>query len=1709
MSLEFLVMGPVEVRRDGQEIPLGGPQQRRLLSVLLSVPGQALSADRIEEAMWPGGDAPEGARRALHTYVSRLRAAVGDGAVVTRPEGYLVDIGSDDLDSAAFERLLDTARAAAPTHRVALLDEALALWRGPAFGEFGGEWWARPIAARLEELRLTAIEERIAMLVELGDPERAVSDAEGFAAAYPLRERPVELMARALVASGRQVDALRVLRDFHARLVDRTGLDPSPSLVELERAIVEGAPTGGPRGNRSARGYVLGEVLGEGSFGTVFRATQPGVGREVAVKVIRAELANDPQFVQRFEVEAQLVARLEHPHIVPLYDFWREPGGAFLVFRLMRGGSAEQSLITDGAWPLERVSKLVDQIGGALSVAHAAGVVHRDIKPANVLFDESGNAHLADFGIASTNDAPGAPDHSVGPYSAGSPLYASPEQFQHLAVSSRSDIYSFAALVWELLAGRPPHEAESLSMLGRIKLERPAPSLATIRPDIAATIDPVLQKATAPDPANRFASASEFVLAWLAGLESRRSATTQSSISRSPRQRAAETLTELAVAGANPYKGLRAFTEADARDFFGRSALVDDLVDAVERGRVTMVVGASGSGKTSLLHAGLVPRLRASGARIVTLVPTDRPCEQLRAALLNVAIAPLDLTLERAIDHVAGEAPSDLVLVVDQLEEVWTLVSDEAERERFVGLLARVIATGAANVRCVFGIRADFFDRPLGEPELGPLVARHIFTVTPMSAAELSEAVRAPANAVGVGFEPGLDAEIVADVANQTAVLPLLQFALAELYEKRRRSVIPTDAYREMGGVIGAVAARAEAVYAGLDADAKEDTRRLLGRLVTPGAGVEDTRRRVKRSALPASLNDLADVFVAHRLLVVDRDPASREPTLDIAHEALISRWPRLRGWLEEDRERLQQLQHLSRAADEWQAGGRRATDLYRDPRLAMIGEIDGASTTVFTPIEQQFVDASRQARDATARVERDRVELQALQNRRLRRSLVAAGVALVIALVAGAVALQQRSTANDNAAAAETNERRASESFVDAELRRVALEARTIAPGQPDLGMLLAAEAAQRRPGAETDSALLATLQANPVITRVIDIGLPDDKRIWDIAGSPPGPIVATNESTAVLIDGTTLLPSGTRWDLDAISNVAVSPDGSQAVTASREGTIARHDLATGEQVGEVVRVAAGAFLGGAVPVAFLFDGSIAVADGASLHFYVPSSPDPVRTIRFEEAVGLLEASPDGRRLVVGGFRDLPGQLLDVEQGTAVDLGRGQLHAAAFGEDDRLFVAVLRDKVTILEMYDAASATLTQGTLVSAFGTPAYRIVPLATGDILYENTLYEIHQYDEALSEVEDVSAASATGGTFIGVALDDGSAVSTFGGRLVVLDTAGRVLPLTWLPIVGAVFPRRFQDRFMVSTVEGAQLYDADLLEPIGPLIPGLASMFSFSGDTSPDLEYVAGRSVATGDVIVYETETGRPVGAPIVVDDGVQNGGAPRFSPDGTRLAVADSSGVAIYAMPDLTLLRHVDIAGQLALSIEWSTDAEQLTFVDITTLAHLVDVASGQVTKIDGAWNTFTEDGTQLVEFPVGEPIRLVDRSTLAIDATLPGFKELSSGVPIPGTQRIFRFTNTYVDVLDLPSASRIGEPFRLESAFGTLTSTASVSIDGTYALVGSPSDPVRRIELDRDSWLSIACDASGRNLTRAEWDRYFGAAALEYHATCPQYPAGT
>ncbi|NDJ53787.1 MAG: protein kinase, partial [Chloroflexi bacterium] len=260
---------------------------------------------------------------------------------------------------------------------------------------------------------------------------------------------------------------------------------------------------------QTIRGYTIGDRIGSGGYGEVYRATQLSVDREVAIKVILPQYANDPMFVADFEAEAKLVAQLEHTNIVPLHNYWHDEQGAFLVMRYVRGGNLKEMIEKQGALPLPRIMLLTEQIAEALAAAHDVGVVHRDLKPENVLIDQRGNAYLTDFGIAKqlTGDEASSESGAV----KGTFAYMSPEQIQGETVSPQTDIYALGVMLHEMFTGRHPFADAPVGILLLKHLREPLPDIHEIRDDLPLGIDDVIQKATVKLPADRYASVLQLV----------------------------------------------------------------------------------------------------------------------------------------------------------------------------------------------------------------------------------------------------------------------------------------------------------------------------------------------------------------------------------------------------------------------------------------------------------------------------------------------------------------------------------------------------------------------------------------------------------------------------------------------------------------------------------------------------------------------------------------------------------------------------------------------------------------------------------------------------------------------------------------------------------------------------------------------------------------------------------------------------------------------------------------------------------------------------------------------------------------------------------------------------------------------------------------------------------------------------------------------
>ena len=1089
------VFGAVSLQINGEPVSIGGPRQRKLLALLAIRAGSVVDIDWLAEHLWTQDERPEATTPPLRTYMSRLRSALPEAAqswFVTEPNGYRLAAPPGAVESDRFSRLRAQATQARdrndPLSAIEFLDEALGLWRDEPFRDLEDLDWARSTIERLNLDRLEMLEERWEAALALGRHTQITGELAAFTSEHGLRDRAARQHALALHRSGRTPEALRVIGNHRRTIAEETGLDPSPEVIELEQALFAGGPSLLLESNgRPLRGYRLIEEAGVGAFAIVWRGVQPSVDREVAIKQIRSELASQPEFIRRFEAEAHMVARIEHPHIVPLIDFWRDPDSAYLIMRWLPGGTLELRL-DDGPLPLSDTLILARQIGGALTAAHNHGVIHRDVKTGNILFDDSGNAFLGDFGIALEASESAGPEAALSP---GSPAYSSPEQIRREKLGPEADVFSLGVVIYECLVGALPFGALSVPDLMDRQLTEPYPALHELRSDIPESLSAAVEKATAKEAAERFPTIAAFLDALEPG-----SAPIET------------TAVQAQIDATNPYKGLRAFDDADAEEFFGRERLASELIDRLSgtglASRGVVLVGPSGSGKSSVAKAGLVPALRSGAVPdsddwfVTTMVPGTDPFESLEAALLRIAVNSPATLLSQLRDGTRGVLrgarrclKSDderILLVIDQFEELFTGASAE-DANQFLDAFTVAATDPSSPIRFLLTLRADYYDRPLAHPGFAPVLKETAVDITPLAPDELERAIVEPARRQGVTFEPGLVARMAADTIGQPAPLPLLQYALSELFERREGALLAAASYEEIGGLSGALAARAEAIHTDANETQRTALRRLFGRMTNPTQQSSDLRRR-------AQLTDLGDddatqwaidALGSARLVTFDRDTATREPTIEVAHESLLREWPRLVDWLQEDLELLRSIDAISDAASAWAEGGRATTDLYRGGRLDNAIGLTVTTPDRLRPLEADFVDASRTAAEADRDAERRSV-------RRLRRLVSAVGVALVVALVAGGLALRSQQQANDEAQSAresaaeaqdqtEFAQREAAISLAateEAELATLISRSAGLTSEDAEVALLLALEAHQRERRPDTQQAILAALAAN-----------------------------------------------------------------------------------------------------------------------------------------------------------------------------------------------------------------------------------------------------------------------------------------------------------------------------------------------------------------------------------------------------------------------------------------------------------------------------------------------------------------------------------------------------------------------------------------------------------------------------------------------------
>jgi WD40 repeat protein len=679
----------------------------------------------------------------------------------------------------------------------------------------------------------------------------------------------------------------------------------------------------------------------------------------------------------------------------------------------------------------------------------------------------------------------------------------------------------------------------------------------------------------------------------------------------------------------NPYKGLRTFQESDSANFFGRDALIKQLIGRYEEPhdyhRFLAVVGASGSGKSSVVKAGLIPTLRNGGIEnsdkwfYVEMVPGAQPFEELAAALTSIAVKRPEGLAKRLrqnpqdfaeiVDEILPDDPeSALFLFIDQFEEVFTLVHSEADASAFLELLYYAITPPDRRIRIAITLRADFYDRPLSRPIISDLISKRTEVVIPLNYDELEQVIKLPARRVGVRIEPALIQAIITEVSDQPASLPLLQYLMSELFANRTSNLLTHAAYEAMGGVRGALARRADEIYQQAPPEHQKIIQQLFLRLIMLGEGTEDTRRRVSLSEINTLfmaqqhiIHEVIERLGKSRLITFDRDPVTHTPTIEVTHEAIIREWQRLRDWLASSRDDLRLHRVLSRLAQEWLQSGQDPSYLLTGSRLEQYQSWMRQNTLTLNADENHFYQACVVAQEEEFRREQDRIAHERLLEKRDRQRLRL--IAIVLA-VGTALSLMLTLFALDQSRRAQS-ESQLSLSLVQESNARQALR-----DGDSDLAVVLALSA-NEIPNASVQAwralnEVAFTYGTRHVLTghtsMVTDVALSPNQqllasvsrdrslRIWN---TQTGDLLHTlighrgDVQTVVFSPDSRYIASGgldfevVLWDLQPgvekqrfightanVLDVNFSPDGQHLVTASRDSSAILWDVNTGRVV-------------------------------------------------------------------------------------------------------------------------------------------------------------------------------------------------------------------------------------------------------------------------------------------------------------------------------------------------------------------------------------------------------------------------------------------------------------------------------------------------------------------------------------------------------------
>lgn len=1141
-----------------------------------------------------------------------------------------------------------------------------------------------------------------------------------------------------------------------------------------------------------------------------------------------------------------------------------------------------------------------------------------------------------------------------------------------------------------------------------------------------------------------------------------------------------------------PYRGLQPFGVDDADEFFGRDADVAAALSRLARSRFLAVSGASGSGKSSLVRAGVVPALQRRGDRVSILTPDH----------------DLDIRLRDAV-HGAGRAD---VMVIDQFEEVFH--SGRAD----VDAAARAVADAvSAGTTLILVVRSDFLDDCAAHPDLAPLVAEGVHLVGPMSPEALRQAIEEPARRAGLRLEPGLVEIILRDAAGEAGALPHMSHALVETWLRREGATLTVAGYEASGGISGAIAQSADRLYQSMDTEQRALCRSVLMRLVALSPEGNPVRRRVSAKPLraDAAREHVLAMLAASRLVSAEAD------TVAVAHESLATAWPRLHAWLEEDAESSRILAVVSTGAEAWHADGRPDDELLRGGRLQATLDWREASAPDLTTIEADYLEASAARDRSERRLEAERARRDRRQNIRLRGALAAAAALLVGMVVASAFVFVKSGEAEQSA--------------LDQQIEALTSTSLALRESDPGVAALLAAELHRRWPD---DSRSLSALWGSVTIgeglvsriryehgDRLMGAPIPGGRTAILVRDTPSEDALTPVVSLVDIDRGTEIrelpveLPPATSW---YPRQVEVSADGSVAAvqtSASRDpddpSTCCRNfidliDLRSGERLVDTIELdsrTGNAFAltpdGSRVVIIHPVTAELIVIDTATGELLTPLPGPPERFEGVEGVYTTVSVASDGSFLVGGPGGVIVHDPVSFEPVDLVPLPDGMNEWIVLETDDGSIFVSGMDAMAVVGRDGEARwrSEVEQVTCITA-------VLPPGSGTLLCRDVSGSIIELDlesgeptgrnfpslsdqtynlDLLDDDEFVTVAEREGAFLAHWRLDQAASVTTAiaDGRIVVdgFGDGGRLIitaPPGWRP---------------EEDGGGLQLWDIEADAPVGLEADGLhwaddTRVFSRHGDAAPTLvdietgesmelpELSGGGAVVNSTVtlvsgghgplafvidedrvIPVDPATGRQAGATLVVPDVelAAFGASVAELGDGHRVAVNwfDPSEVRL-----LTAVFDLDSGEELARGL--ADDGP----VAATGEDDLLSASTARLTRSDAELN----------------PLAALPTSGVAARSL-----QLTAGQDL----LLLDDWDNRLSLYDMADARRLGTPLPMVAQVAQNFPASFLSPDGRRIVTNS-AEGVLVWDIRPERLAEAACRMVGREFSALEWEAYFG-----------------